>query len=90
MSDAASGVQRWEQRIETVLNPGRYVSERGCFAFVADLERVAADLTELVATDPGLAVSLYETFVAACTENAGEVDDSSGEFGMFVVSLVGG
>ena len=43
-----------------------------------------------VATDPGLALTLYETFVAGCTEKPDEVDDSSGEFGSFVVSLVGG
>jgi hypothetical protein len=48
-----SGARSWEQRIETALDPGRYVSECGCFAFVSDLERVAADVTGLVATDPG-------------------------------------
>jgi hypothetical protein len=44
MSDPASAMQRWEQRIEAALDPGRYVSDRGCFAFVGDLEEVAAGL----------------------------------------------
>jgi hypothetical protein len=33
---------------------------------------------------------LYEAFVAGCTEKADEVDDSSGEFGSFVIGLVRG
>src|SRR2546427_87313 len=37
--------------------------------------------------DPGRAVSLYETFLAGCYEKAEELDDSSGNFGMFVVRL---
>lgn len=90
MSDPTSATQGWEQRIETALDPGRYVSKRACFGFVNDLEQVAGDLTGLVATDPASAVTVYETFVAGCTEKADEVDDSSGEFGSFVVSLVSG
>ena len=90
VSDPAIAMQRWEQRIEAALDPGRYVSEQSCFAFVRDLEEVAVDLAGLVATDPGLAVALHETFVAGCTEKANEVDDSSGEFGSFVVALVQG
>jgi hypothetical protein len=90
VSDAASHARSWEQRIETALDPGRYVSERHCFTFVSDLERVVADVTGLVASDPRLTATSYQTFVAGCTETADEVDDSSGEFGMFVVSLVGG
>lgn len=90
MSDPTSATQGWEQRIKTALDPGRYVSKRACFGFVNDLEQVAGDLTGLVATDPASAVTVYETFVAGCTEKADEVDDSSGEFGSFVVSLVSG
>ena len=90
MSDPASAMQRWEQRIEAALDPGRYVSDRGCFAFVSDLEEVAADLARLVATDPESAVILYETLVAGCTEKANEVDDSSGALGSFVVALIQG
>jgi hypothetical protein len=90
VSDPNSATQRWERRIEAALDPGRYVPEHACFGFVADLEDVAAGLAGLVATDPGLAVSLYEAFVAGSTGKADEVDDSSGEFGSFVVGLVRG
>ena len=90
VSDPSSATRQWERRIETALDPGRYVPEDDCFGFVADLEHVVAGLAGLVATDPGQAVSLYETFVAGCTEKADEVDDSSGEFGSFVVGLVRG
>jgi hypothetical protein len=88
MSDPAATMPRWEQRIEAALDPGRYVSDRGCFAFVSDLEEVAADLAELVTADPESAVALYETFVAGCAEKANEVDDSGGALGSFVVALI--
>jgi hypothetical protein len=87
---ASSATRQWERRIETTLDPGRYVPEHACFGYVADLERVSAGVAGLVATDPGLAVSFYETFVAGCTLKADEIDDSSGEFGSFVVGLVRG
>lgn len=90
MSAPPSAMRRWEQRIEAALDPGRYVSDRGCFAFVSDLEEVAADLAGLVAADPESAVTLYETLVAGCTEKANEVDDSSGALGSFVVALIQG
>jgi hypothetical protein len=53
MSDQGSATRQWERRIETALDPGRYVPERACFGYMADLEDVAAGLAELVATDPG-------------------------------------
>ena len=83
-------MQRWEQRIEAALDPGRYVSDRGCFAFVSDLEQVVADVGGLVATNPGSAATVYETFVAGCTEKVNEVDDSSGALGSFVGALTQG
>lgn len=90
MSDRPSATLRWEQRIEAALDPGRYVSDRGCFTFVSDLAEVAADLAGLVTSDPEAAVALYETFVAGCTEKANEVDDSSGSLGAFVVAPIRG
>jgi hypothetical protein len=75
MSGPSSATQQWERRIETALDSGRYVPERACFGFVADLEQVTAGLAGLMATYPGLAAVLYETFVAGCTENADEVDE---------------
>lgn len=53
MSDPNSAAQRWEQRIEAALDPGRYVPEHAGFGFVADLEDVAAGLAGLVANDAG-------------------------------------
>jgi len=90
MSDPSAATHQWERRMETALDPARYVPEHACFDYMADLEHVAAGLAGLVDTDPRLAVSLSETFVAGCTEKADEVDDSSGEFGSFVVGLVRG
>jgi len=79
-----------EAEIERALDPGRFVSDRGCFRFVDGLERVAATIGRLVADDAERAATLYETFLAGCYEKAEEVDDSSGSFGMFAQSLISG
>ncbi len=64
--------------------PGRYISEHASFSLVNELESVAA---RIAGADPEHAVGLYGTFIAACYEKAGEVDDSSGYFGTFGGSL---
>ncbi len=69
-----------EAAMEEVLRPGRYISEHASFSLVNKLESVAA---RIAGADPEHAVGLYETFIAACYE----VDDSSGHFGTFGVSL---
>src|SRR5262245_30857965 len=79
-----------ESAIEAALDPGRFVSERACFAFVSDLDEVAGDLARLVESEPQRATALYEAFLAGCQEKANEVDDSSGELGMFVGGLFQG
>src|SRR5215467_13152722 len=79
-----------ESAIEATLDPGRFVSERACFRFVSALDEVAGDLVQLVESDPQRATALYEAFVAGCQEKANEVDDSSGELGMFVAGLFQG
>ena len=76
-----------EAAIETALQPGRFIAYGAGWDFVSSLEGVAAQLERLVRADPGRAVSLYETFLAGCYEKAEELDDSSGNFGMLVVSL---
>jgi hypothetical protein len=81
---------RLERAIEIALDPGRFVSDRGCFSFVADLEGVETKVAQVVGTAPARAVALYETFLAGCYEKAEEVDDSSGSFGMFVTELMCG
>jgi hypothetical protein len=79
-----------EAEIEHALDPGRFVSDRGCYRFVDNLEQVAAAIGRLVADEPTRAATLYETFLAGCYEKAEEVDDSSGSFGMFAQSLISG
>src|SRR6266545_3431977 len=76
-----------EREIEAVLDPGRFVSDRACFSFVADLEEVEREVAKLTRTAPARAVSVYEAYLAGCYEKAGEIDDSSGSFGTFVTEL---
>ncbi len=76
-----------EQAIELALNPGAFIPDRACFSFVSDLDEVAAKIATLIASDPSRAVTLCETFLAACHAKAEELDDSSGSFGQFVGDL---
>jgi hypothetical protein len=76
-----------EAAIEVALQPGRFIPSRGSFDFVSSLEEIAGQLDALVRTDARRAVALYETFLAGGYENAEELDDSGGNFSMFVVSL---
>lgn len=59
---------RLEREIETALDPGRFISDRGSYSFVADLELVDADLAALVGSEPARAVALYAAFLAGCYE----------------------
>lgn len=90
MSATSSHPDPMEAEIERALDPGRFVSDRGCFRFVDGLEQVAAAIGRLVGDDPERAATLYETFLAGCYEKAEEVDDSSGSFGMFAQNLISG
>jgi predicted nucleic acid-binding protein len=90
VNGARHGADLLEREIETALDPGRFVSDRGCFSFVGGLEQIETTVARLVDTEPARAVTLYETFLAGCYEKAEEVDDSSGDFGMFVTALVCG
>jgi hypothetical protein len=76
-----------EQEIELVLNPGAFIPYGACFSFVSDLDEVATKIAKLVSSDPARAVSLYETFLAACYAKIEELDDSGGSFGQFVDDL---
>jgi len=76
-----------EQAIELALNPGSFIPDRACFSFVSDLDQVAAKIATLVASEPSPAVTLYETFLAACHSKVEELDDSSGSFSRFVGDL---
>ena len=76
-----------EQEIELVLNPGAFIPYGACFSFVSDLDGVATKIAKLVSSDPARAVTLYETFLAACYVKIEELDDSSGSFGQFLDDL---
>src|SRR5687768_11779755 len=76
-----------ERAVEVALCPGTYVDWHNDSDVVDDLERVKVDIDNLVANDPGRASGLYEVFVAACMQKAGEFDDSDARLGMFVESL---
>jgi hypothetical protein len=67
-----------EQLIESALAPGRFISYNANYDFVSDLEAVEKQIADLVSTEPQIAVSLYETFLAGCNEKAEEIDDSTG------------
>jgi tetratricopeptide (TPR) repeat protein len=90
VSTAGNHADPVEAEIEHALDPGRFISDRGCCRFVDDLEQVAAAIGRLVTDDPERAATLYETFLAGCYEKAEEVDDSSGSFGTFAQSLISG
>jgi hypothetical protein len=79
-----------EAAIEIALQPGRFIAYRAGWDFVSSLEEVAGQLETLVRADARRAINLYETFLAGCYEKAEEIDDSSGNLGMFVVSLCQG
>jgi hypothetical protein len=84
---ARSKVDPIEQEIELTLNPGAFIPDRACYSFVSDLDKVAAKIAKLIASDPSRAVALYETFLAACYLKIEELDDSSGSFGQLVDEL---
>lgn len=73
--------------IESALQPGRFVGWREGSSFVGDLCSVEREIAKVVTADPARAASLYETFIAACTLKAEEIDDSDGEMGAFAGSL---
>jgi hypothetical protein len=73
--------------MESAFQPGRFIAYRAAWDFVSGLEGVAGQLEKLVQADPKRAVILYETFLAGCYDKAEELDDSSGNFGAFVVTL---
>ena len=77
-----------ERQIERALCPGEFIHDRACFSFVTGLEQVAKGIKELVTTEPRRAVALCEAFLAGCHAKAEQLDDSSGNFGMFVKDLI--
>lgn len=76
-----------EREIETSLKPGVFVSDRDCYAFTNELDKVVARLAKLTESEPARAVALYEVFLAGCYQKIEEVDDSSAWFAQLVEEL---
>ena len=73
-----------EEEIEAALRPGHFIKDGACWALVEGLDRIEGMIAKLVPSAPARAAALYETFLAGGYAKAEELDDSSGEFGMFV------
>jgi tetratricopeptide (TPR) repeat protein len=76
-----------EQEIEAALRPDYFIPDGASWSFVEGLERLDDKIGQLVTSEPARALELYETFLAGCYEKAEELDDSSGNFGMFTARL---
>ena len=88
MSEQARALTRQMERlIKTALMPGRFISYNAGFSFVRDLEAVERRLSKCLSANSPQAVGLWETFLAGCSEKAGDIDDSSGGFGDVVGQL---
>jgi hypothetical protein len=79
-----------ERDIEAALKPRAFIRDGECFSFVRGLETLAAEIEQLVQSDPGRACGLYEAFLAGCTAKGNELDDSSGYFGQFAGDVICG
>ncbi|MBN1984143.1 MAG: hypothetical protein JW795_21615 [Chitinivibrionales bacterium] len=78
-----------EQEMEQALMPGVFISYNDTWSFVEGLESVANAIEKIIPKEPQRVADLFETFIAACHEKAEEIDDSNGQFGMFVEELFG-
>jgi hypothetical protein len=78
-----------ESKIESALQPGRFIGWDHEASFVSGLRDAEHNIAALAGDDPMRAASLYETFIAACDLKAEEID-SEWEFGNFVAGLAGG
>jgi hypothetical protein len=73
--------------IESALQTGRFIGWNEGFSFVSELRQCGSEIAKLTASQPARAVALFETFIAACSEKAEEIDDSGGEFGTFAAAF---
>ncbi len=76
-----------DHAMELALRLGDFIDYGAAWSFVTGLEEVEGQIEKLLHDEPDRAIDLYETFVAGCYEKAEEIDDSSGNFGMFVKRL---
>jgi len=74
--------------IEKALDPGRSITYKASWSFVNRLDDVKAELDNLMEQgDAVRVVRLYELFIAGSYEKMEEIDDSSGNMGMFFDDL---
>ena len=76
-----------EREIEGALDLGEFISYGATYSFVSEQDDIAAKIAKLVKTDPARAITLYETFLAACYMKIEELDDSGGNFSLLVSDL---
>ena len=76
-----------DRAMEQAVRLGDFIDYNASWSFVTELEEVAEQIEQLLPEEAERAVALYETFIAACYEKAEEIDDSSGNLGMFVKNL---
>ena len=76
-----------DNAMEHALRLGDFIDYGAAWSFVMELEEVAEQIEQLLPEEAERAIDLYETFIAGCYEKAEEIDDSSGNLGMFVEKL---
>ncbi len=76
-----------DRTMEHALKLGDFIDYNESWSFITELEEVAEQIEQLLSEDAERAMALYETFIAGCYEKAEEIDDSSGNLGMFVETL---
>ena len=76
-----------DQAMERALRLGDFIDYGAAWSFITELEEVAEQIEQLLPEESERAAKLYETFIAGCYEKAEEIDDSSGNLGMFVETL---
>jgi len=75
-------------QIEKALDLGHFISYNQSWDFVRDLEDIKDKVDDLMDSgEADRAVRLYEMFLSGCYEKVEEIDDSSGNLGMFFQDL---
>jgi len=79
-----------DRAMEQALMLENFINYNASWSFTTDLEELAKQIEQLLPEEAERAIVLYETFIAGCYEKAEEIDDSSGNLGMFVENLMCG
>ena len=79
-----------DRAMEKALRLGNFIYYNASWSFTTDLEELAKRIGQLLPEEAERAIALYETFIAGCYEKAEEIDDSSGNLGMFAENLMCG